>query len=486
MRLVSTQYRARYAEPGFLLFVRERSLIAQAFNPATLELESEAVPVVEPVGLDRGRASPSFTVSDNGGLAYRIATLDTQLMWVDRETTPFVKSLLPELLVAENHLPNNEATAGSIAALLSGKLPTATRVFYPEDAFLGDDVFQHLPGLLRSWGYTNADIGLRFFADAHDMNMRQAFHVGVGRRLETLGPLEWLRPRLTSEAYFLDLLQERIGNRLRYAFGLQDVADPYQAPWNPETDSDANRMAELRGFLEEARRPFFAHVHLMGTHGDRFYPTLRHFSAGSEQTEPWMRDFSDDAILQFDAYVAEALQFLKDIGDYEDTLIIINSDHGSQWTIDRRLPLLVRFPHQEHRGRLTWNLQRIDIAPTIVDFLGGHIPAWMTGRSLIGREPNPRRPIFSFLSTDSDRSREGPPFYNLRAVQVALGDRLYRLDLHTGESRTWRIDGHTAPLEPWELPSMVEVEQTIIQQLTNSGYDESSHRSLAEGIYGNN
>ena len=192
---------------------------------------------------------------------------------------------------------------------------------------------------------------------------------------------------------------------------------------------------------------------------------------GSEQTDPWMTDFYDDSILQFDGYVAAVLQILKDLGDYEDTLIIINSDHGSQWTIDRRLPLLIRFPRQEHRGRFMWNTQRVDIAPTIVDYLGGEVPAWMTGQSLIGPEPDRHRPIFSFVSTDSDRESEGPPFYNLRTVQVALGDRLYRLDLHTTEIHTTRLDGHTAPLEEGELQSMAKVRQAIVRHLRESGYD---------------
>ena len=172
----------------------------------------------------------------------------------------------------------------------------------------------------------------------------------------------------------------------------------------------------------------------------------------------------------FDAYVASTLQFLKDIGDYNDTVIIINSDHGSEWRIDQRLPLLVRFPKQEHRGRVIWNVQRIDIAPTVVDYLGGQIPVWMTGRSLIGPAPNGRRPVFSFLSAESDRER--PPFYHLEAVQVALGDQLYRLDLSTEVRRTSRIAGHTAPIEPGELKSMPELEQVIVRHLAENGYDE--------------
>ena len=107
--------------------------------------------------------------------------------------------------------------------------------------------------------------------------------------------------------------------------------------------------------------------------------------------------------------------------------------------------LLIRFPRQEHRGRITSNTQRVDIAPTIVDYLGGEVPAWMTGQSLIGPEPDRQRPIFSFESTadsgDEAPPFEDPPFYNLRTVQVALGDRLYRLGLSTTEIQMTRLDG---------------------------------------------
>ena len=92
-------------------------------------------------------------------------------------------------------------------------------------------------------------------------------------------------------------------------------------------------------------------------------------------------------------------------------------------------------------------------------------------QSLIGPEPDRHRPIFSFVSTDSDRESEGPPFYNLRTVQVALGDRLYRLDLHTTEIHTTRLDGHTASLEDGELQSLATVRQVIVRHLRESGYD---------------
>ena len=428
-------------------------------------------------------AGPEISLQDERADRANILILSTDGLNADhmsaygyeRDTTPFIEGILPQLLVSENHLSNNESTAGSIASLLTGKLSTATRVLSSPDAFVGDDVYEHLPGLLRGWGYSNVDVGLRFFADTHDMNMRQAFQVGVGRRLESPGALEPLRARLTSEFYFFDLLKDRIDSRLRHAFGVEDTVNPvYAQNLTEETSDDSPRIEEWRRFLDASPRPFFAHLHLLGTHGGRFYPQRRQFSLGSNQADLWMTDFYDDAILQFDGYVAEAVQVLKDAGDYENTLIIINSDHGSQWTIDQRLPLLFRFPRQEYRGHIVWNTQRVDIAPTIVDYLGGEIPSWMAGRSLIRSEPDTRRPILSFVSKDSQGDSGEPPFYNLQAVQLALGDRLYRLELSTAEIHTMRLGGHTAPLEEGELPLIGEVRQAMVRHLREAGYDVSS------------
>jgi Tol biopolymer transport system component len=90
-RLVASDSSAVYApssDPalGHLLFVREGSLMAQAFDARRLELAGEAVPIAE--GLpDIGR--PPFSVSTTGVLAYRTGgsvggPTTTQLTWFDR------------------------------------------------------------------------------------------------------------------------------------------------------------------------------------------------------------------------------------------------------------------------------------------------------------------------------------------------------------------------------------------------------------------
>jgi hypothetical protein len=72
------------ADRAYLLFVRERSLMAQPFDAGRLQLIGEAVPIADPVGsyLERGL----FSVSARGTLAYQAtATAVNRLTWFDRQ-----------------------------------------------------------------------------------------------------------------------------------------------------------------------------------------------------------------------------------------------------------------------------------------------------------------------------------------------------------------------------------------------------------------
>ncbi len=125
-----------------------------------------------------------------------------------RPTTPFIDSVKDEFLIAENHFANSSDTGGSVISLLTGKLPTTTRVIYPPDVLRGSDSYQHLPGLLKKLGYYNADISMRHYADPYDLNMRDGFAEANFRKLEDRGSggslIELIRtyPDLNSTALF--------------------------------------------------------------------------------------------------------------------------------------------------------------------------------------------------------------------------------------------------------------------------------------------
>jgi serine/threonine protein kinase len=81
--------RAIYVAPGYLLFARDRTLMAQPFDVGKRETTGEAVPVAEQVDVNYagvGVAAGYFSASQNGILVYTSgrALTDAQLTWFDR------------------------------------------------------------------------------------------------------------------------------------------------------------------------------------------------------------------------------------------------------------------------------------------------------------------------------------------------------------------------------------------------------------------
>ena len=177
---------------------------------------------------------------------------------------------------------------------------------------------------------------------------------------------------------------------------IREMSNPYLEVTGEQLPSgDQYRVRKLINTLKESEGPLFVHMHLMGTHGDRFPIKQQVFSTGQLQEYPWMTDFYDDSVLQFDEYVGEVVSELSKLGILEDTIIVIYSDHGQHYFTDQRVPLLLRFPNGDYAGRIRNNVQNLDIAPTILEYLGQPVPGWMEGRSLLAGEPDTLRPIFS-------------------------------------------------------------------------------------------
>jgi len=72
-----------YAPQGYLLFVRDRTLVAQRFDAKAMKTTGEPVPLAEQIGTDAvGLAR--FSVSRDGVLAYRTGESGNRMIWRDR------------------------------------------------------------------------------------------------------------------------------------------------------------------------------------------------------------------------------------------------------------------------------------------------------------------------------------------------------------------------------------------------------------------
>jgi Tol biopolymer transport system component len=83
--LIACQSHGVYAAPGYLLFWREATLMAQPFDATRLELSGSAVPLVPAAGLNPVTNQALFSVSSSGTLVfYSDAAVQSELVWLDR------------------------------------------------------------------------------------------------------------------------------------------------------------------------------------------------------------------------------------------------------------------------------------------------------------------------------------------------------------------------------------------------------------------
>ena len=68
VRLLTAESNAIYADPGFLLFFRQGSLLVQRFDPMKGELLGDAIPISQDVSLAATNANMGATVSQTGVL----------------------------------------------------------------------------------------------------------------------------------------------------------------------------------------------------------------------------------------------------------------------------------------------------------------------------------------------------------------------------------------------------------------------------------
>jgi Tol biopolymer transport system component len=82
--LLTADSRVEYASPGYLLYVRDGTLLAQAFDARTLQLAGDAVPVADGLHYFMSAANAGFSVSQAGVLAYHHGAPTSRLVWFDR------------------------------------------------------------------------------------------------------------------------------------------------------------------------------------------------------------------------------------------------------------------------------------------------------------------------------------------------------------------------------------------------------------------
>ncbi len=197
-------------------------------------------------------------------------------------------------------------------------------------------------------------------------------------------------------------------------------------------DVDAEAL-RLIGSAVKAKRPFFLFVNYMEAHTpylpgsefrDRYAGRDRHFTqfdmldltndvrARKRLPTPHERAHLvsqyDAGITQLDASIGRFIQQLKDRGIYDNSLIIVTSDHGEAFGERYRIehsssvyqdqiavPLIVKFPYSSEKRVVDSNVSQIDILPTILAALSLPRVSGVQGADLRQIETAGNRTLFS-------------------------------------------------------------------------------------------
>ena len=173
------------------------------------------------------------------------------------------------------------------------------------------------------------------------------------------------------------------------------VPEPFNTMYDPADGPDFRRGRDWRGEAES--HPFLAYE-LAGQKRSKFIPGAK----GK------VRDWSDDAfrtiraiyygmVSEVDAQLGRIWQAVKDRGAWDDTLIVLTSDHaemlGDHFMLGKggffdqsfHIPLIVRDPRRRDTADTVVDrfTEAVDIMPTLLELLGEPAPAHLDGRSLL-------------------------------------------------------------------------------------------------------
>ena len=311
----------------------------------------------------------------------------------EKDTTPFLKSLASKMTVFTNHYTNNCCTIGSLVSMWTGQTPLEHGVVYVPATLSPIRATKHLPGMLKQLGYNTHQVGDEFFANSFRVGLRKAFDTVNFRPVA--GTFNGANPyRLypftisESETSFIAEAQQRAMSRVK------SIKDPLiefltssatpdasrQIPIAPaqKASRDSDNVNNLRDLLTKEKTPWFAHLHLMGTHRP-WIPTVNTFEEQSTEKDPESLGKYLGTLLDADKDIAALLEE-RDL--FDESIVILTSDHTRHRKTNVPIPFMLHIPHQSTNEKVNILTQSTDIAPTVLGALGIKPPAWMSGQDL--------------------------------------------------------------------------------------------------------
>ena len=345
-----------------------------------------------------------------------------------RQNTPILTDLARESVVFDDAVAASDMTLSSHGSMFTGLYPSWHRAHLIPvgDPPPLDPSFRTLAEILSGNGYTTMAVL------ANCAYLRPVFRLDQGFQLYDVRT-----PVSGVEDGRFSYLRDFIYPVLKSWFSATDLERGFRRA-DQITDDGLHILQAMR----EASAPFFLNLNYMDAHDPYLPPApyrdffpgrnpvfpnhriheLRRALARSEQPSTLAADLAhitsqyDGAIAYLDAEVGRLLNGLKEAGQYDNTLIIVTSDHGEALgersalghpeSVHRELvgvPLLIKYPRSTGVAahRVNSPVSGVDLLPTILDVAGIPIPPNLHGESLRSLNPDSGRLVISESFPDS-------------------------------------------------------------------------------------
>ncbi|NSY40951.1 sulfatase-like hydrolase/transferase [Leisingera sp. ANG59] len=168
---------------------------------------------------------------------------------------------------------------------------------------------------------------------------------------------------------------------------------PYNSMYDPASLPLPKRLANAE--QEAGQHPFFGPLLRKSTAASfvEGFPDLE----PTDENIQTLRAVYLGLATEVDHHVGRVIQFLKDSGQYDNTMVVITADHGEMlgdrhswgkmtvYDAAYHTPLIIRMPGNEQNAGacLSQITESIDVTPTILEWGGRQVPNSMDGRSLL-------------------------------------------------------------------------------------------------------
>jgi uncharacterized sulfatase len=177
-------------------------------------------------------------------------------------------------------------------------------------------------------------------------------------------------------------------------------------------------------------------------------------------------------IASVDEGVGKVLDFLKENGLAENTIVVYTTDQGfylgEKGWFDKRymyeeslaMPLLIKYPgHIEAGSEINALTQNLDFAETFLDFAGVKIPSDMQGKSL--------RPLLEKTIDKKEDYRDAVYYHYYDFPAFHMVKKHYGV-----RTNRFKLMHFYDNIDTWELYDLEEDPQEIQNQIDNPDYDE--------------